>query len=136
MDHRRTERRLRVTRHRSRGRGAARGYTCSTLLRSLEPLMRGCHPVICLVGSALSLVARPATAQTPTDSFRLAFDLGYVNTAGNTAVTTLNFGEHLSYLTGKWTLAHGLIAIEGRSEGVETAAQYRTDLRVDRALAS
>lgn len=98
--------------------------------------MRGCHSAMCLVGSALSLLAHPAMAQTPTDSFRLAFDLGYVNTAGNTDVTTLNFGEHLSYLTGRWTLAHGLIAIEGRSGGEETAAQYKTDLRADRALSA
>lgn len=98
--------------------------------------MRASNPATWLVLSALSLFVRPTAAQTPVDSFRLAFDLGYVNTAGNTAVTTLNFGEHLSYLTGKWTFAHGLIAIEGRSEGVETAAQYRTDLRVDRALAA
>lgn len=97
--------------------------------------MRGYLPAVWL-SSALSLLAHATAAQTPADSFRLAFDLGYVNTAGNTAVTTLNFGEHLSYLTGRWTLAHGLVVIEGRTHGVETAAQYKTDLRVDRALAS
>lgn len=98
--------------------------------------MRGCHRVLAWASSLLALFANVASAQTPVDSFRLAFDLGYVNTAGNTAVTTLNFGEHLSYLIGRWTLTHGLIAIEGRSQGVETAAQYKTDLRVDRALAA
>lgn len=98
--------------------------------------MRRNHSAIWSIVPAFFLFAHSTAAQTPVDSFRLAFDLGYVNTAGNTAVTTLNFGEHLSYLTGKWTLAHGLIVIEGRSEGVETAAQYRTDLRVDRALAA
>lgn len=98
--------------------------------------MRGSRPTLWWVSSVVALCAQRAAAQTPVDSFRLAFDLGYVNTAGNTAVTTLNFGEHLSYLTGRWTLAHGLIAIEGRSRGVETAAQYKTDLRVDRSLAA
>jgi putative salt-induced outer membrane protein len=98
--------------------------------------MRDSRSTIWLLSSIVALCAQRAAAQTPVDSFRLAFDLGYVNTAGNTAVTTLNFGEHLSYLTGRWTLAHDLIAIEGRSQGVETAAQYKTDLRVDRSLAA
>lgn len=82
----------------------------------------------------LLLVAVPVAAQAPKDSFRLAFDLGFVNASGNTDVTTLNVGEHLSYVTGPWTLAHQTIAIEGRSHGAETAAQYSTDLRIDRAF--
>jgi putative salt-induced outer membrane protein len=98
--------------------------------------MRGSRSAPWRLSVALALCAPVAASQTPVDSFRLAFDLGYVNTAGNTAVTTLNFGEHLSYLTGRWTLAHGLIALEGRSQGVETAAPYKTDLRVDRSLAA
>jgi putative salt-induced outer membrane protein len=75
-----------------------------------------------------------AVAQAPADSFKLTFDLGYVKTAGNTDVTTLNFGENLSYQTGSWTLAHQLAVVEGRSKGVETAAQYATGARVDRAF--
>lgn len=49
--------------------------------------MRGYHSATWWVLSAFSLVAHAAAAQTPVDSFRRAFDLGYVNT-GNTAVTT------------------------------------------------
>jgi putative salt-induced outer membrane protein len=75
--------------------------------------------------------AAPLTAQAA-DTLQLTFDLGYVNTAGNTDVTTLNFGEHLRYKTDAWVLAHFLTAIEGRSQGVETAAQYKTGARVDR----
>lgn len=71
--------------------------------------------------------------QTP-DSVRLTLDLGYVNTAGNTDVTTLNFGEHLSYSTGRWALTHALTIVEGRAQGEETAAQYKTAGRVDRAF--
>ena len=82
----------------------------------------------------LTLLAAPLAAQAPKDSFRLAFDLGFVNASGNTDVTTLNAGEHLSYVTGPWTFAHELIAIEGRSHGAETAAQYSSNLRVDRAF--
>jgi putative salt-induced outer membrane protein len=84
--------------------------------------------------SLLLLVAVPASAQVPKDSFRLAFDLGFVNASGNTDVTTLNAGEHLSYVSGPWAFAHAVIVIEGRSHGSETAAQYSTDLRVDRAV--
>lgn len=86
------------------------------------------------------LVIAPAAAAqappAPKDSFRLAFDLGFVNASGNTDVTTLNVGEHLSYGAGGWTLAHETSAIEGRSNGAETAAQYATDLRVDRVITS
>jgi putative salt-induced outer membrane protein len=85
---------------------------------------------------AVTELAAQAAPPAPTDSFRLAFDLGYVNTAGNTDVTTLNFGEHLSYGSGGWTLAHRLVAVEGRSGGQETAAQYKTDLRADRAFSA
>jgi putative salt-induced outer membrane protein YdiY len=86
--------------------------------------------------SLFLLVAVPASAQAPKDSFRLAFDLGFVNASGNTDVTTLNAGEHLSYVSGPWTFAHEVIVIEGRSHGSETAAQYSTDFRVDRALSA
>jgi len=82
----------------------------------------------------LLLIAVPVKAQAPKDSFRLAFDLGFVNASGNTDVTTLNVGEHLAYVSGPWTLAHQTIAIEGRSHGAETAAQYSSDLRVDRSF--
>jgi putative salt-induced outer membrane protein len=88
-----------------------------------------------LLGAGTLLSAQTAPP-APTDSFRLAFDLGYVNTGGNTNVTTLNFGEHLSYGSGGWILDHRLVAIEGRSAGDETAAQYKTGLRVDRALSA
>jgi len=92
-----------------------------------------CSPWIFSCCACLAVLAPRASAQAA-DSFRLAFDLGYVNTAGNTNVTTLNFGENLSYITGPWTLAHGLAVIEGRTGGVETAAQYKTNLRLDRAV--
>lgn len=82
----------------------------------------------------LALIVVQGSAPAPKDSFRLAFDLGLVNASGNTDVTTLNVGEHLSYVTGPWTLAHETIAIEGRSKGSETAAQYSSALRVDRAF--
>lgn len=84
--------------------------------------------------AAVPLKGQAAQPPQVTDSFRLAFDLGYVNTAGNTDVTTLNFGEHLSYAAGGWTLTHQLIVVEGRTGGDETTAQYRSHARVDRAF--
>ena len=91
-------------------------------------MMRWVSSVCLLLGAA------PVMAQAPKDSFRLAFDLGFVNASGNTDVTTLNAGEHLAYVAGPWTFAHEVIVIEGRSHGSETAAQYSSDLRVDRAF--
>lgn len=87
-----------------------------------------------LVLTLAALGSRPVRAQATADTLKLTFDLGYVNTAGNTDVTTLNFGENLGYVTGRWTLAHQLAVVEGRSKGVETAAQYTTGARVDRAF--
>lgn len=86
--------------------------------------------VLGLVG----LGARGSAAQATNDTLKLTFDLGYVKTGGNTDVTTLNFGENLSYVTGPWTLSHQLVVIEGRTQGVETAALYATGGRVDRAF--
>ena len=82
----------------------------------------------------LVLRAGTAAAQMAQDTLKLTFDLGYVKTGGNTDVTTLNFGENLSYVTGPWTWSHQLVAIEGRTKGVETAALYATGARVDRAF--
>jgi putative salt-induced outer membrane protein len=112
--------------------------SCHPIPLEGHPVHRFCFAGICLT-AVLLLDALPLTAQsapTPTDSFRLAFDLGYVNTAGNTDVTTLNFGEHLTYGSGGWLLAHRFVAVEGRSGGDETAAQYKTDGRLDRAFSS
>jgi putative salt-induced outer membrane protein len=91
------------------------------------------HPCAAGVAGLVLFGASPLAAQA-SDSLQLTFDLGYVNTAGNTDVTTLNFGEHLRYKTDGWVLAHFLTAIEGRSKGEETAAQYKTAGRVDREL--
>jgi len=87
------------------------------------------------ITASLLFFAIPLAAQAA-DSLRLTFDLGYVNTAGNTDVTTLNLGEHLSYSTDRWVLAHFVTVIEGRSKGEETAAQYKTAVRVDRAFSA
>jgi putative salt-induced outer membrane protein len=86
--------------------------------------------------TGMLLLGSSALAAQTADSVRLTFDLGYVNTAGNTDVTTLNFGEHLSYSTDGWVLAHFLTVVEGRSQGEETAAQYKTGARVDRAFSA
>jgi putative salt-induced outer membrane protein len=97
--------------------------------------MRPIRQTLWATGITLAAGLRPVAAQVP-DSFRVALDLGYVNTAGNTDVTTLNFGENLTYKTDGWSLNHGLVVIEGRSGGAETAAQYRTGARVDRAFSA
>ena len=91
------------------------------------------HVVDTLFAGLLLLAGAPLAAQGD-DSLQLTFDLGYVNTAGNTDLTTLNFGEHLSFATGSWVLGQYVTVVEGRSNGEETAAQYKTAGRVDRVL--
>jgi putative salt-induced outer membrane protein len=97
--------------------------------------LTGSHVAGTLSAWLLLVGGAPLAAQTA-DSLQLSFDLGYVNTAGNTDLTTLNFGEHLSYTTARWVLAHALTVVEGRSGGRETAAQYKTTGRVDRAFSA
>ena len=82
---------------------------------------------------AVVFLAGPAAAQ---DTLKVTLDLGFVSTAGNTEVTTLNFGERLSYVTGPWLFAHVTAVVYGQSGGVETADQWKTGLRADRRLVS
>lgn len=80
---------------------------------------------------AALIVPAPAAAQ---DTLTATFDLGFVSTAGNTDITTLNVGEKLGYVTGPWAFAHATTIVYGQSGGVETADQWKTGVRADRRL--
>lgn len=89
-------------------------------------------PILVLAGVAAFSI-RAASAQN-TDPVALTLDLGFVNTSGNTAVTTFNLGEKLAYTRGRWTFSQLAAAIYGETDGSSTAEQYNAGLRGEYAL--
>jgi len=75
-----------------------------------------------------------ALAQAPAKPVQLALDLGFVNTAGNTEVTTFNLGQKLTWTTGAWVFAQSAKAIYGETSGTATAESYDASLRADRLI--
>lgn len=66
--------------------------------------------------------------------FKFAGDLGYVSTAGNSSVQTLNFGDRISAKAGDLTFSQQFNVVYGRSKGVAVTSLYRAGLRVDLAM--
>jgi len=56
-------------------------------------------------------------SQEPEKRFRFTGDIGVVNTAGNTRVTTINVGDELGYRIGKVLLTQTFALVYGKSEG-------------------
>lgn len=83
--------------------------------------------------AGLLLVPAAALAQTA-DTLRLTADLGVVNTAGNTELTTLNVGQGLRWRRGRLALGQTFRVVYGRSDGVTTSAQWRAGVRGDYAV--
>ena len=89
-----------------------------------------------LVLSAV-LITRPLMAQDappPPRPWELTGDVGFVNTAGNSEVTTLNVGEKLTHNRGNITVKQHFALLYGRTDGATTTSQWRTGLRGDLAL--
>jgi putative salt-induced outer membrane protein len=86
-----------------------------------------------LAAVALVLLAGRASAQTA-DSLGWAWvaNLGYVQTTGNTSLTTINAGEKLSYRPDlRWTFTNTGTLVYGKTSGVESANQAFFGLRAD-----
>ena len=72
-----------------------------------------------------------AAAEDPT---KLVFDLGYVKTGGNTDVQTITGREKLEHTSGQWRFLQEVGAVNGQTDGIETAARYDARLRADYSL--
>ena len=79
-----------------------------------------------VVLAAITLQAAP-----PPPPVQLTLDLGFVNTSGNTDVTTFNLGERLAYTTGPWVFVQNAKALYGETDGSTTAESYDAGLRGD-----
>lgn len=78
----------------------------------------------------------PVSAQDAARPITIVTDLGFVNTAGNTEITTLNLGERLTYRNSDstWLFNQFAGAVYGRTSGQETAKQLNAGVRLDRSL--
>ncbi len=88
---------------------------------------------LALTGAALTAVARPVAAQDPVPVAitKVTFDLGYVQTSGNTQVTTMNVGEKLTREKGRWTLLQTFAFVYGEQRDTVNANNLRTAVRGD-----
>lgn len=91
--------------------------------------------------SALLLGALAGTASAqdaaPKDTVKhltAVFNLGFVNSSGNTSVTTLTAGDEVTYKTGAWTMKQVLGYVYGKNDSTETANQLAIGLRGERAF--
>ncbi len=74
------------------------------------------------------VAAQDAKAPPPTE---FTGDIGYVNVAGNTSVTTLNIGERYIRRWTSWQFKQDFGVVYGRTEGVESSNLLRGSLRGD-----
>ena len=85
-------------------------------------------------------VAAEAQDAAPTVVTKATADLGFVQTSGNTQVTTLNFGEKLTQQRRRLTLQQGFAIVYGKQrDSVITnyiAANVRGDYQLDKILAA
>jgi len=89
--------------------------------------------LLLLACAALHPPALRAQDAKPAKPVSLTFDLGFVNAAGNTRVTTLNGAEHLKVAPAdsRWQFAEALSTVYGRNEDSVTADQLTAMARVD-----
>jgi len=79
-----------------------------------------------------TLCAVPASAQKPTKPpLAATIDLGFVNTAGNTDVTTLNGAEKVGYTSGPVGVSQHFSVVYGRSAGLTNASDWKAGARLD-----
>ena len=87
---------------------------------------------------ATVLASAPLAAQDPPPPrpWELTGDVGFVNTAGNSDVTTLNIGEKVTHNRGNITVKQNFALLYGRTDGTTTTSQWRTGIRGDVALSA
>lgn len=85
-----------------------------------------------LLASCFSLLTASLAAQDKPTA--LALDLGFVNAAGNTSVTSVTLGEVLTRTSGAWKLQQTFAVLYGRTDGEKTAEQLRAGVRADHAF--
>lgn len=91
------------------------------------------HPLVAWFPLAALVLAAPLAAQSA-DSLHLTGDVGLVNTAGNTDLTTINVGEEVGWRHDRLALGQTFAVVYGRSEGQITSSLWQAGLRADYSL--
>ncbi|MSR06532.1 MAG: DUF481 domain-containing protein [Gemmatimonadetes bacterium] len=98
----------------------------TSMIRSLALFALGLLPAAAAAAQdAAAPVVEPHTAT------KLTLDLGFVNAAGNTEVTTLSFTEALSVKGGRWEFKDLGGVVYGRTGDSTTAEQIKMDARIE-----
>ena len=87
-----------------------------------------------MLTAAALLVLQVAVADTTKPKpFPVKFqgDLGYVSTAGNTSVETLNFGNRITGTFGSVVLTQTFNGVSGKSKGAVVTSLWRGSFRAD-----
>jgi len=94
------------------------------------------RPTSCTAFAMVALLASTALPAHAQDSkpIKITTDVGFVNAAGNTAVTTFNVGQELLASVGPWGVKQTFGVIYGRTEGQVSASLWRAGLRGDRII--
>ena len=83
--------------------------------------------------SLLTILATLALADTGS-TLRFTGDAGFVNTTGNTEVTTINLGNRLEFAAKGWGVTQTFGLIQGRLDGETNTSLWRAGVRGDRTL--
>jgi putative salt-induced outer membrane protein len=94
-------------------------------------MVRTCIVMLAIVAG----MAGSLRAQEQKKSVSFTGDVGFVNTAGNTHLTTLSIGDKLTAQAGKVLFTQTFALVYGKSEGVQNANSQLVRGRADYALA-
>ncbi len=83
----------------------------------------------------LAILTTLAFADTGS-TIRFTGDAGFVNTTGNTEVTTINLGNKLEFAAKGWGVTQTFGLIYGRLDGETNTSLWRAGLRGDREITS
>jgi putative salt-induced outer membrane protein len=88
--------------------------------------------VAAAIAAAVALFVPAAGAQEPVRAInKLTADLGFVQTSGNSQVTTMNIGERFTQERGRLTLSQSFALIYGKQRDTVNTNNLRTAVRGD-----
>lgn len=95
----------------------------------------GARVALRILPAVLALaIALPAAGQDAPPPLQVTTDVGFVNAAGNTDVTTFNVGEELLYTTGPRGIKQTFGVVYGRTDGEVSTSLWRAGIRGDRSV--
>ncbi len=88
---------------------------------------------LCMFGTAAVAAQQ---ADTTKKTIKFTGNVGLVNAAGNSSVTTFNTDERIDWAAGAWGVTESFSVIYGKNDSATTASTWSGLLRGDRALGS